>query len=592
MISSQLPAGDTGRPDSLRPGCRRGTTIGLVLGATCLAINSGCSAALADQARAPNIVVIVADDLGFSDLGCYGGEIRTPRLDALAAGGVRFTQAYNSSRCCPSRASLLTGLYPHQAGIGWFVGSGAGGLPGHRGRLTPRCATLAEVVKPVGYNAYACGKWHVNDPGPIARGFDEFYGFTHGYAVDSWNPAMMIRLPKGRPQRTYAEQPYYATDAITDHALDFLELARQRRHPWLLYVAYQAAHFPVQAPVELTQTYVDTYQRGWDVLRAERLNRMQRLGLVEEDLPLPPRSPIDRPDVARRHGSMTADGLNPAWDSLDVKRRADLARRMAVYAAMVETMDTNIGRLVDSLQAGGELDNTLILFVSDNGACAEWEPFGFDLNPDRYRNPQPGHGIDGSTPGEPNVLHEGESLAAMGGPGSLFSYGCAWANLCNTPLQLYKHYAHEGGIRTPLIAHWPATIKTRGEFRHHLTHVLDIMATCVELTGAAYPPEAGGQEILPLEGRSLLPALRGQAQTPRTLIFEHERNAAIRQGDWKLVGRIAREGFAPNRKWKLYNLRSDPAEQHDLADQNPDRAETLARLFLEEARRTFVLPAP
>ena len=544
------------------------------------------------QPPRPNILVILADDLGYSDLGCYGGEIHTPNLDALAAGGVRFVQCYNSSRCCPSRASLLTGLYPHQAGIGRFVGHGK--LPGYRGRLTDRCVTLAEVLREAGYSAYACGKWHVNVPGPIDRGFEEFYGFVHGYAVDSWEPGMMIRLPEGRPQPQYAEGQYFATNAITDHALDFLSIGRRKDRPWLLYVAYQAAHFPVQAPPALTKQYVEVYQRGWDVLRAERLQRQKKLGLVAADLTLPPRSPIDNVAVAKRMGSMTDDGRNPAWNSLSERRRADLTRRMAVYAAMVENMDTNIGRLIASLRQHGELDNTLVLFVSDNGACAEWEPFGFDMNPEKFRNPKPGIGINGGTPGLPNHLHEGEQLATMGGPGSLFSYGCAWANLSNTPLSLYKHYAHEGGVRTPLIAHWPARLADTGAIRPHIAHVMDIMPTCVEVAGACYPGTAAGHDVLPMAGRSLMPALLGDAEQPRTLIFEHEHNAAIRQGDWKLVGQriLARDGLRPDAAWELYHLATDPTEQHNLVAEKPEIAKTLSERFLEEARRTLVLPAP
>lgn len=541
----------------------------------------------------PNILLVLADDLGWSDLGCYGGEIRTPNLDRLAADGLRFTQAYNSSRCCPSRASLLTGLYPHQAGLGWFTSEqGGNGAPGHRGRLTESCVTLAEVLKPAGYGAYLSGKWHVSEPGPIERGFDEFYGFVHGYGVDSYDPGMMIRLPAGRPERTYADGSYYATDAITDHALDFLEIARGKKHPWLLYVSYQAPHFPVQAPGELADTYIETYAKGWDVLREERFERLKKLGLVPAYLALPPRSPIDNIAAARREGSATRDGNNPAWNSLDEERRADLARRMALYAAMVEHMDMATGRLVDSLREHGELDNTLILFLSDNGACAEWEPFGFNMDPEQFRNPEPGRGININTMREPNKLHRGDELAAMGGPGSLFSYGSAWANLCNTPLWLYKHYAHEGGIRTPMIAHWPAKIPARGERRDHLVHIMDIMATCVDIAGAQYPATFNGHDILPLEGRSLVPALRGEADAPRTLVFEHERNAAIREGNWKLVTGFDRDGIHPTGKLRLYDMSIDPAEQHDLAAQYPERVNALSQRLLEEARRTLVLPTP
>jgi arylsulfatase len=465
-------------------------------------------------------------------------------------------------------------------------------LPGYRGKLTERCVTIAEVLRPAGYGTYACGKWHVNNPGPIERGFDEFYGFVHGYAIDSWNPSMMIRLPEGRPQRAYPEGEYFATDAITDHALDFLELARKKDQPWLLYVGYQAPHFPVQAPPELSETYLETYSKGWDLIRAQRLAKMKLLGLVDPALPLPPRAPIDRIDVAKRNGSMTPNGMNPAWKSLDAGRQADLARRMAVYAAMVDNMDQNIGRLVKDLREQGELDNTLILFLSDNGACAEWEPFGFDLNAADYSENKPGFGISTSTPKKPNVRHRGEELAAMGGPGSLFSYGSAWANVCNTPLSLYKHYAHEGGIRTPMIAHWPAGIKKPGD-RPHVTHLMDIMATCLELGKAEYPGYEGAK-ILPPEGRSLVPAFANKPDKPRTLIFEHEHNVAIRQADWKLISEngLGKTGIRPGAVWSLYDLSNDPSEQHDLAPEQPERVKAMTAEFLSEAKRTLVLPAP
>lgn len=539
-----------------------------------------------------NILIILADDLGYSDLGCYGGEIRTPVLNSLAADGLRFTRCYNSSRCCPSRASLLTGLYPHQAGIGRFVGGGK--LPGYLGRLSDRCVTLAEVLEPAGYATYACGKWHVNEPPPTQRGFREFYGFVQGYAVDSWEPGMMIRLPEGREARKYPEGEFFATDAITDHALDFMEKGRESQKPWLLYVAYQAAHFPVQAPPELSASYDEIYRQGWDVLRARRLERMKKLGLVEPGLALPPRSPIDNLGVAKRHGSLTEDGKNPAWDDLPADRRADLARRMAVYAAMVEGMDRNIGRLVDTLRDRGELDNTLIIFLSDNGACAEWEPFGFDLDPVKPAKVAPGSGINLYTPGMPNRLHTGKELAAMGGPGSLFSYGSAWANLSNTPLWLYKHYPNEGGVRTPMIVHWPARIKERGGLRSQVTHIMDLMPTCVELAGASYPTTFQGRTIAPMEGRSLMPAIDGRPGPKRTLVFEHERSTAIIDGDWKLVGHktISKNQILREGQWSLYHLPSDPCEQDDLLPSQTERATRMMDALEGEARRTLILPAP
>jgi arylsulfatase A-like enzyme len=541
-----------------------------------------------DSGSKPNILLILADDLGWSDMGCYGGEIKTPNLDALAKDGLRFSQAYNSSRCCPSRASLLTGLYPHQAGIGRFVGRD-NGMPGYRGSLNDNTVTLAEVLKKAGYGTYMVGKWHVNEPGPTKRGFDEFYGFVHGHGLDSWEPRMMIRLPEGRPQREYPAGKYFATDAITDYALDFLHTARTQKHPWFLYVAYQAPHFPVQAPPELTETYVSTYEKGWDVLRAERIERLKKLGLVPASLADPGRSPIENIHAARKAGSATDDGKNPAWESLDPGRRADLTRRMAVYAAMVENMDANIGRLIADLRKSGELDNTLILFLSDNGACAEWEPFGFDLTASNYANPKPGHGVDGNTSREPSLLHEGEALQKLGGPGSLFSYGSGWANLSNTPLWLYKHHAHEGGIRTPMIAHWPARIRDKGVISNQVAHVMDIMPTAIEIAHADYPPEAPS-----LEGKSLLPAFNGDAPTSRNIFFEHERNAALREGDWKLVGKgaLAKEGVRPEVKWELYNLAADPNEQNNLAKSEPDRVKEMADRLLAEAWRTHALPSP
>lgn len=552
------------------------------------------SVAYAEPQNKPNILIILADDLGYSDIGCYGGEIKTPHLDALALNGIRFSQCYNSSRCCPTRASILTGLYPHQAGIGAMTGGNPAGPEGYIGRLHRQTITLAEALAPAGYSRYACGKWHVNEPGPIQRGFEEFYGFVHGYAVDSWNPNMMIRLPADRQQRTYPQGTYYATTAITDHALDFIDSARSKKNPFLLYLSYQVAHFPIQAPKELIEKYVATYEKGWDLLRSERFERMKKLGLIPSHATLPPRSPIDNTSVAKRMGSMTTDGSNPAWDTLDAKRRADLARRMATYAAMVECMDTHIGRVVESLKSHGELDNTLIIFLSDNGACAEWEPFGFDLDAKAYAHNAPGHGINGGTPGKPNILHEGEDLLQMGGPGSLFSYGCAWANLSNTPLWLYKHYTHEGGIRTPMIAHWPAKIVGKGEWRSHLTHITDIMATCLDVSGAQYPKTIDGKQIPPCEGRSLMPALMNAPETPRTLVFEHERNGALREGEWKLVGQnvFAKNAFAKDAKWELYNMSTDISEQANLAQQQPERVEKMKAKLLEEARRTHILPKP
>ncbi len=543
----------------------------------------------------PNILIILADDLGFSDLGCYGGEIRTPNLDALAAGGLRFTQFYNCTRCCPSRASLLTGLYPHQAGIGLmtsdraakYPGAGDQGeaFPGYRGALNAGCVTIAQVLKPAGYRTGALGKWHVGDRElPTKRGFDEFYGFVSGYAVDSWEPRMMTRLPEGKPERAYKPGEFFATDAITDHALDFLaDFRKGAGAPWFLYVAYQAAHFPLASRKDDMTGYAEIYAQGWDKIREQRLARQKKLGLVPESTSLTPRSKIPHPVASKRLGSMTEDGINPAWDSLPADRRADVAQRMAVYAGMVTGMDRNIGRLVADLRASGQLNNTLIFFLSDNGACAEWEPFGFEMLP--TPNPQPGTGLNQGTQALPNKLYRGDELAKMGQPGSFPSYGSGWANACNTPWRLYKHYDHEGGISTPLIVYWPARVRAKGEFRAQIGHLVDLMATCVEVGGAKYPTEFDGNKILPPEGKNLLPAFDNQPLTRDFLAWEHEGNRALRDANWKLVS-------LAGQPWELYDLSRDRTELNDLASSEPKRVTRMAAQWDAWAQRTHVLPRP
>jgi arylsulfatase A-like enzyme len=350
-------------------------------------------------------------------------------------------------------------------------------------------------------------------------------------------------------------------------------------------VAYQAPHFPVQSRADDAAPYAKTYDKGWDKLREERLARMKKLGSVLKHTPLTPRSKIHLPEVAKRLGSMTADGNNPAWDSLPADRRADLAGRMKAFAGMVAGMDRNIGRLIADLKRSGELDNTLILFLSDNGACAEWEPFGFDMN--QPANVRAGTGIGGGTPGLPNRLHQGTELQSLGNSSSsLFSYGSAWAGLSNTPWRLYKHYSHEGGISSPLIVHWPMGIKSRGQWRNQPGHIIDVMATLVDVGGATYPPARAGVATQPLAGVSLRPAFANQSLARKApLFFEHDGSRAVRDGDWKLVS--TRDGA-----WELYNLAADRTELNNLAAQHPDKVQALAARWDEWARRTNVLPRP
>jgi arylsulfatase len=542
-----------------------------LLAAACLlsALLPG-GARAAQEAPRPNIVLILADDLGFSDLGCYGGEIRTPNLDALAANGLRFARFYNSARCCPSRASLMTGLYPHQAGIGGMVNAKPGAARGYRGQLhRPECVTVAEVLRDAGYFTAISGKWHLGPEPPTEWGFDEAYslgGLHHSHS--QWDPKAYVRHPEGRTPRRYTIGAFYATDAFTDHAIDFMSAARQAKKPFFLHLAYTAPHFPLHAPKDMIDAYVPVYEKGWDETRQARLDRMKKLGIVPESWALPPRSPVGQNPVARQTG--WADKGNPAWLEVPADRRADLVRRMAIYAAMVERMDRGIGRVVEDLRAAGELERTFILFLSDNGACAEWTPWGFDVRS-----------------GPENVLHAGDGLAKMGQPGTYHSLGSGWANACNTPLTLYKHYAHEGGISTPCVVHWPQGLQRKGEWVLDAGHLVDVLPTCLRLAGAAYPKERGEVRPLPTEGLSLLPALQGQPMPPRALFFEHEGNRAVIEGDWKLVSAAFR-----GNAWELYNLADDRVETRDLAATNADRASQMSARYAKWADRCFVTRKP
>jgi len=542
---------------------------------TTVLFSLGSPAVRAETAR-PNILLILADDVGWSDIGCYGAEIQTPNLDALAAGGLKFTQFYNSARCCPTRASLLTGLYPHQAGVGAMTADQGPDAPGYRGTLQPDCVTLAEVLHDAGYRTYMVGKWHLHnraDIKPTDRGFDEFYGMLGGFNSCWQEHPFYTRWPEGQPARSYTSawngEPgtFYSTDAFADYSLDFIGQARQEQKPFFLYLAFNAAHFPLHAPEKDIEKYEALYfEKGWDVIRTERLAREKQLGLVPAGLELTPRSAVPAKTHARP--SSFAGQENPAWASLPEDRRRDLARRMAVYAAMVDHMDQAIGRVVNDLKSHAQLDNTLILFLSDNGACWEWDPYGFD-----HRS------------GPQNQLHSGEDLKKVGGPDSYVSYGSAWANAGNTPWRYYKHFSHEGGIRTPFIVHWPAGVKARNELRSEVGHIIDIMPTLAEVAGAHYPTERNGEKIQPMEGQSLLPALEDKPIVrAQPLFFEHEGSRAVRDGDWKLVSVV---GDA----WELYNLASDPAEMNDLAKQMPEKVRDLAARWSAWAKRCNVNPA-
>ena len=527
------------------------------------------------EAPRPNIVLIMSDDMGYSDLGCYGGEIKTPHLDKLAANGLRYTSFYNTGRCCPTRASLLTGLYAHQAGIGQMTDDF--GQPGYRGDLSHNAVTLAEAVKPAGYRTYMTGKWHVTTQlkpdgdkanWPRQRGFDRFYGTITG-AGNFYDPWTLTReneaiTPENDP--VYQPERYHYTEAISDNAVMFANEHAQKHaaEPFLMYVAYTAAHWPLHAFPEDIAKYKGRYDAGYAAIREARFKRMRDMGLIPNEWELSP-SP-------------------QRWEDLPEEKRAWELRCMETYAAMVHAMDRGIGRLVAALEANGQLDNTLILYLHDNGGCAE--------SMGRYQRKNT---LEGIVPMKKDELQtkmiparSREGLPVLTGPKVMpgpsetyIAYGQGWANVSNTPFRLYKANNHEGGIATPLIAHWPKGIKSHGEFRNRPGHLIDIMPTVVELAGANYP----GGEILPREGASLAASFTKDENPNRTILWEHYDSRAIRRGKWKLVG-------LPKKPWELYDIEADRAEMHDLSKQNPETTKELSDLWEKEAHRTLIYPRP
>ncbi len=492
-------------------------------------------------ARRPNFVVMLADDMGWSDLGCYGSEIETPNLDALAKNGLRFTQFYNTARCCPTRAALLTGLYQHQAGIGAMTGND--GLPSYQGFLNDRCVTLAEALKSAGYMTLMAGKWHVGSaPGqwPLDRGFDRFWGTPSGggvYFKDTLQIRKDVFFVNGS-ERIEPPDDMYVTDNFTDRALGFVEEAVTRtKRPFFLYLAHIAPHWPLQAKPADIAKYAGRYDLGWDAVRERRFARQKEMGLVPRDSALSPRDPQAK-----------------AWNDLPETARKQRARRMEIYAAQIDCIDQNVGKLVAKLKKLDQFDNTLILFLSDNGCSAEGGPGGFS---------------------------SGKDGALIGTSLSYASAGLEWANAADTPFRKFKMDTHEGGIATPLIAHWPKGIAARGELRPQPGHVIDLMPTLIELAGAKHSAEFEGKPLLPLEGKSLVPAFKGKPLSRDALFWEHGGSKAVRQGDWKAVAK-------GRGVWELYDLKSDRTETRDLAARHPERARELAALWKTWADRCGV----
>jgi len=486
----------------------------------------------------PNVLIILADDMGFSDAGCFGGEIHTPNIDALAADGLRFTRFYNTARCWPTRSALITGYYAQQVRMDPPVG------------LLPAWARLLpQYLKPMGYRCYHSGKWHV--PGCIKQCADG--GFDHSYTLDDqdrhFGPRRLTEDDRHLPP-VDPDSGYYSTTAIADHAIKYLkEHAEQHAdEPFFQYLAFICPHFPLQAPAEDIARYKDRYLEGWDAIRDERLKRLREMGIV--NCGLSDRQPGIIPDwnlpeqeLKRRIGPGEA-GRAVAWDELNDEQKKFQAIKMSIHAAMIDRMDREIGRVLEQVRAMGAMDNTIIFFLSDNGASAEQIIRG-----------------DGNDP-----------AAAPGSAKSYLCLGPGWSTASNTPLKLHKTWVHEGGISTALVVHWPAGIKARGELRHDVGHVIDFVPTLLDLAGGTWSDQWHNATAPPLPGRSLVPAFtKDDSVTRDFLYFQHQGHGALRMGDWKIVSLAP--GKAP---WELYDLAADRCEMRDLADLHPEQVNEMA----------------
>lgn len=504
----------------------------IVLMWACLFL-AACQSPKNDQTKRPekpNVVLILADDLGWSDIGCFGSEVSTPNLDKMAANGMRFTQVYNTSKCFPSRACLLTGLYSQQTGYNTNFK-----------QPFNNAITLGELFKSAGYTTMWSGKHHSTE-NPVTRGFDHYSGLLDG-ASNHFNPGKQ-REGEGKPAQkrnnrswciegqqfnpyTPESKDFYTTDTFTDYALNWLDQHQQEENPFFLYMAYTAPHDPLMAWPEDIAKYRGKYREGYEKIRQERFAKQKAMGLIQEDYPL--------------SGSMYQ-----AWEDLSEEQKDEEDLKMAVYGAMIDRLDQNIGRIQDKLKDMGVADNTLIVFVSDNGASAEV------VN------------IEGS--GEIGTMTRWTSL------------GGDWANVSNTPLRYFKNYSHEGGIKTPMVAYWPKGLKNKNTISSTPLHFIDFMTTFAEISGAKYPEKFRNQEILPMNGVSFAPLLYGEKSIERKapLCWEWNRGRAIRDGDWKLV--------SYNGGWELYNLSEDPVESKDLSEENPEKVSEMNDKFEAWAR--------
>ncbi|WP_080904247.1 arylsulfatase [Parabacteroides sp. Marseille-P3160] len=551
----------------------------------------------------PNIILIMSDDMGYSDIEKYGGVIHTPNLNKLAEEGVSFRQFYNTARSCPTRASLLTGLHPHQAGIGHMMNDR--GKEGYRGDLSSNSVTIAEVLKSAGYKNYAVGKWHVTSyiregeskhNWPLQRGFDKYYGILSG-AASYYDPGSLCRdntliSPFADKEYHYPqtnEEDYYLTEALGDNAVKFIKEHEQKNsnNPFFMYVTFTAAHWPMQVPERYIKPYYGKFDKGWDQLRKEKYQNQLKEGIIDSKWVL------------------SEDSTVTPWDRVEDKKFE--TRCMEVYAGMISCLDHNIGKIVEELRRTGQLDNTVILFLQDNGACAETVGRERPL----YYNPIPEGKTLGpmqpdelQTSGQPWQTREGQLVrrgygVLPGGPDTYIAYGKGWAYYSNTPFREYKHWVHEGGISTPLIIRWTNGIKSKGAIRQTPGQLPDILATLVDISGAVYPKIYNGNNIIPLQGVSLKPAFEEEVKSDRYLFWEHENNKAIRQGRWKLVYKFTKEDKyinvdepTPYNKWELYDIENDRTEIKNLASKYPEKVKQLADKWERIAWKSLVKPYP
>ncbi|TYR37264.1 arylsulfatase [Sphingobacterium phlebotomi] len=518
----------------------------LMIGSLC---NMSLKAQQGKEDKRPNIVLIMADDLGYSDLGCYGGEIETPNLDRLAQEGLRYKQFYNAARCCPTRASLLTGLYPHQAGMGWMAAADLG-TPAYQGNLSDNSVTIAEVLKAAGYGTYMTGKWHVTnerkidgmviDNWPKQRGFDHYFGIIPGGA-NYFTPVIYTDNHQYK-----APDNFFLTDAISDSTVKYIHqhFNKNADSPMFMYVAYTAPHWPLHALQNDIDKYKEFYKVGWDVVRKNRFEKQQQIGLFSSYTTLSPR-----------------DTVIKDWKSLSNEKKNEMAMRMAIYAAQIDNMDQGVGRILEALKAENQLDNTLIFFLSDNGACAEF-------------------------------ISSGKRKEVDGKEDTFESYRVNWANVSSTPFREYKHYTNEGGIATPLIIHWPKGIDENlyNSFVTNYGHISDIMATCVDVSQTSYPVTYKGKNIHSLVGKSLKPHFNGNNNNRGKIFWEHEANIAVRDGKWKLVTKTRQDAQLDEKNLSLYDMDTDPTEMNNLSARYPDKVKEMYHEWINWGNEIGVFP--